>query len=159
MRQGDAMAITAPLSKYKKQTYLIWMAILIGFGVYCVYDGYFSDNFKAKHSDAEGNPDSTLVFNQKAPPYLIGAAVVIGIYFFAVSGRKIVAEDNELIINDKEKIAYDSIEKIDKTNFKSKGYFVITYKDSSGREISRKISGRMYDNLEAVLNEVVSKIS
>jgi len=153
------MAITAPLSKYKKQTYLIWMAILIGFGVYCVYDGYFNDGFKAKHSDAEGNPDSTLIFNQKAPPYLIGAGVAIGIYFFTISGRKIVAENNELIINDRGKIAYDSIEKIDKTNFKSKGYFVITYKDTGGREVNRKISGRIYDNLEALLNEIVSKIS
>jgi hypothetical protein len=153
------MAITAPLSRYKKQTYLIWMAILIGFGVYCIYDGYFNDSFKTKHSDAQGNPDSTLIFNQKAPPYLIGAGVVIGIYFFAVSGRKIVAENNELVINDREKIAYDSIEKIDKTNFKSRGYFVITYKDQSGGEINRKISDRMYDNLEAVLNEAVSKIS
>ncbi len=153
------MAITAPLSKYKKQTYLIWMAILIGFGVYCVYDGYFNDDFKVKHSDAEGNPDSTLTFNRKAPPFLIGAGVVLGIYFFAISGRKIVAEDNELIINDKEKITYDSIEKIDKTNFKSKGYFVIMYKEPGGREVNLKISDRKYDNLEAVLNEVVSKIS
>ena len=64
---------------------------------------------------------------------------------------------DELIINDKEKIAYDSIEKIDKTNFKSKGYFVITYKDQSGREVNRKLSDRTYDNLEAVLNEVVVK--
>lgn len=44
------MALTAPLSAYKKKTWLIWMAVLAGFAAYCVYDGYFNDNFKAKHS-------------------------------------------------------------------------------------------------------------
>lgn len=153
------MAITAPLSRYKKNRCLIWMAILTGFAAYCVYDGYFNDVFKANHSDAQGNPDSTLVFNRKAPPYLIGTAIFIGTYFFTMRGKKVVAEASELIIDDREKIAYDSIEKIDKTNFKSKGYFVITYKDSTGREVNRKISDRLYDNLEVVLNEIVSKIS
>ena len=153
------MAITAPLSKYKKNNIKLYIAFCIGFAVWCTYDGYLNEKWIQEHTDKEGNPETYLVFNRKAPYYLGGAAVLLAGYFFAISGRKIVAENNELIINDRGKIAYDSIEKIDKTNFKSKGYFVITYKDPSGKEINRKISDRMYDNLEALLNEIVLKIS
>jgi hypothetical protein len=153
------MAITAPLSTYKKNNIRLYIAFCIGFALWCAYDGYFNEKWIQEHTDKQGNPETYLVFNRKAPYYLGGVAVLLAGYLFAIGGRKIVAEDKELIINDKEKIAYDSIEKIDKTNFKSKGYFVITYKDQSGGEINRKISDRAYDNLEAVLNEVVSKIS
>ena len=34
------MAIVAPVSKYKVKTYLIYMAVLVGFAAYCVYDGH-----------------------------------------------------------------------------------------------------------------------
>jgi len=63
------------------------------------------------------------------------------------------------VLSTKERIACDSIEKIDKTYFESKGYFVITYKDSQGGEVVRKLSNRTYDNMDAVLNELVMKIS
>ncbi len=153
------MAITAPLSKYKKNNVKLYIAACIAITIWCIYDGYYNEKWIKEHTDPDGTPQTYLVFNRKAPYYLGGAAVLFGAYFFFFFLKKIAAESNELIINDSEKITYDSIEKIDKTNFKSKGYFVITYKDSGGREANRKISDRMYDNLEAVLNEVVAKIS
>lgn len=153
------MAIEAPLSKHKKNGLIIWMVVCIGAMVYCAYDGYFSDKFKTKHTNEDGTPDGTLAFNQKSPPYLIGAAVLLGAYRFAIRNKKLIADEKYLIFSDKEKIAYDSIEKIDKTYFKSKGRFVITYKDKNGKEVDRKITDRQYDNLEPVLDHLVAEIT
>ena len=133
--------------------------VLVVFAIWFGYDGYHNEKFKDKHTDANGTPDSTLVFNRKSPPIFIGAAVLLGAYLFAIRNKKVIADENELIISDKERISCDSIQKIDKTRFDSKGYFLITYKNKSGNEVNRKLSNRTYDNLEAILEHLVAKIS
>ena len=132
---------------------------MAGFGIYCIYDGYYNEKFIKKHKDAEGNPNSTLVFNQKSPPYLIGAAALLGVYLFAIKNKKLLADENELIISSKERISYDSIQQIDKTYFEKKGFFVITFKDKDGKEARRKLNERTYDNLAAILDHLVAEIS
>ena len=76
-----------------------------------------------------------------------------------IKGKKLLADEKELVFSGKQKIPYDSIEKIDKTWFDKKGFFVITYKDENGKEAERKISDRNYDGLENILNHLVEKIS
>jgi anaerobic selenocysteine-containing dehydrogenase len=152
------MAIVAPVSKYKVKTYLIYMAILVGFAAWLFYDGYYNQSFIEKHSP-DDKPDLTIVFHRKAPPYLVGVAALLGVYALVIRGRKVVADDNALVINSKTTIPYDSIEKIDKTDFDKKGHFTFTYKTPDGTEIDRKISDRDYDNLKAVLDHLVAKIS
>ena len=70
------MAIEAPVSKYKKNNLRIFIILCIVAAVWFGYDGYFSKKFIEKHQDVQGNPDSTLAFNRKSPPYFIGAAAV-----------------------------------------------------------------------------------
>jgi hypothetical protein len=153
------MSAEAPYSKFKKQNFIIGIVLLLVFGAYCMYDGYFNDKFKEKHTTIEGKPDGTLVFNQKAPFFCLAGAVALAVWFGAAKNKKIVAESDGIVINGKEKIAYDSVEKIDRTYFETKDYFIITYKDESGKEAERRLSGRDYDNLDAILNELVAKIS
>lgn len=153
------MTIEAPYSKYRKTNFKIAIVILVVLAGWFFYDGYYNERFINTHKDAEGNPDSTLAFNQKSPPWLILAAVAAGAYLFIIGSRKIIAEENELIISHKEKIPYDAIQKIDKTHFESKGFFIITYNDKDGPEVSRRLSDRAYDNLSAVLEHLVAKIS
>lgn len=153
------MTIEAPISKFKKNNLKIYIAVCIGLAIWCAYDGYFNDKWIEEHTDTNGNPEAYLVFNRKAPPYFIGAAVLLGVYLFAIRNKKIIADENELIIRDKEKISYDSIQKIDKTRFKSKGFFIITHKNNEGREVNRKLSDRTYDNLAAILDKLIAKIS
>ena len=153
------MAIEAPLSKHKKNNFKIYIAVCIGLAIWFGYDGYFNEKFKERHADANGTPDATLAINQKAPPFFIGAGVLLGAYLFAIRNKKVIADENELIISDKERIPYDSIQKIDKTLFDSKGYFLITYKDKNGSEVNRNLSDRTYDNLAAILEHLVAKIS
>jgi hypothetical protein len=153
------MALTATLSKYKKNTHIIWMALCIGFAAYCVYDAHYNEGFIKKHSSADGKPDGTLAFNLKAPYVLFPLAAMLGVWLLVISKRKITAEETGLVIDGKTNIAYDSIQKIDKTLFASKGRFIITYKDAGGKETNRVISDKDYDNLPAILDHLVAKIS
>ncbi len=153
------MAIEAPISKFKRTNLKIYIVVCIALAVWCAYDGYFNKDWIKEHTNHDGSPQPYLVFNQKAPFFFGGAAVLLGLYLFVIKSRKLVADDNDLIISPNEKIAYDSIQKINKTGFDSKGYFIITYKDKDGREIDRKISGKTYDNLKAVLEHLIAKIS
>ena len=162
------MAIEAPLSKFKKTNFKIYIVVCIAAAVIFAYDGYLSKykwsmryNFYKEHVlDNDGKPTSTMNFNRKSPPFFIGAAALLSLYLFAVRNKKIIADENELIISDKERIPYDSIHKIDKTHFDpTKGYFTVTYKNKGGSEVNCKISSRTYDNLAAVLDELVAKIS
>lgn len=150
------MAIEAPLSRYKKQNTLIIIVILIGVGLWFAYDGYKNKDFIAKHT-VNGVPDSTLSFNQKAPPFMIGAGILLGIYFMIIKGKKIITDENGLV-SGSTTIPYDAIEKINKTHFDKKGFFTITYTEN-GRSKELTLKDRTYDNLPAVLDHIVSKIS
>ena len=161
------MAIEAPLSSYKKKNFLIVFVLLFGAALIFGYDGYLSKyKWSRRHSfykehviDNGGVPDSDMAFNQKAPPVFVIAGIAVAIYYLtAVAKRRVVADDNGLITG-KETIAYDAIEKINKTNFDSKGYFIVTYADSGGQSKDVKLSDRTYDNLPAVLDHIVAKIS
>lgn len=153
------MIIEAPVSKFRKSNLKIYIIGLILVAVWCVYDGYFNEKWIKEHTDAKGNPETYLVVNKSAPKYLVGAAAILGVYLFAISSKKVTADENELVIDGKKRIAYDAIEKVDKTYFASKGYFAVTHKDSSGKDAEIKLSDRKYDNLEAVLDKLVEKMS
>jgi hypothetical protein len=153
------MAIEAPLSKYKKNNLVIYIILCIMAAGWFAYDGYINKNFIKKNTNDDGTANSTLVFNQKSPPFFIAVAVLFGVYLFAVRNKKLTAGENELVFSAKDKIPYDSIQKIDKTYFEKKGFFVITHKDEHGKEIDRKISDRNYDNLAPILDLLVAKIT
>ena len=99
------------------------------------------------------------IFIAAAPPVFIGLAAVLVVWFYARKNRKIIADDNELILADNTKVPYDSIQKIDKTYFDSKGHFTFTYKNEDGREVDKKLNSRKYDNLKEILELLVAKIS
>jgi hypothetical protein len=162
------MAIEAPVSKFRKNNLKVYIIACIVFAIVFAYDGYLSKyqwsmrySFYKKHFlDKGGKPDDTMVWNQKWLPIICGGtAVLFGATLFAMRNKKLVADEDGLVISDREKIAYDSIQKIDKTNFGSKGFFIITYKNKNGSEVNRKLSDRAYDNLAAILDKLVAKIS
>jgi hypothetical protein len=153
------MAIEAPTSNFKKTNLKIYIALCIGLAIWFAYDGYFNETFRQENTNDNGQPNSTLVINQKAPPFLVGAAVLLAVYFLAVKDKKLVADDHELVMSAQKRIPYDSIEKIDKTYFEKKGFFTVTYKDPNDNEVNLKISDRTYDNLGPVLDHLVAKIS
>ncbi|MHC4844158.1 MAG: hypothetical protein ACYTEE_10190 [Planctomycetota bacterium] len=153
------MSIKAPYAKHKKTNFKIFIAVCIGLALWCVYDGYINEDWIQKHTNEDGSPGTYLVFNRQAPYYFFGAAVLLAVYMSVAIRRRVVAEENELNINGKERIAYHSIKKIDKTYFDKKGYFIITHDKDDGQEALRKISDNDYDNLPAILEHLVEKIS
>ena len=152
------MAIEAPISNFKKNNLKIYIVFLLALAAWCAYDGYFNTEWIEDHTDAEGNQETYLVFNRNAPAVLGGVAILLGVYLFMIKDKKVVADESGLTFA-KKTISYDSIEKIDKTHFEKKGYFTITYKDQNGADTDCKLNDRTYDNLSAILDEVVAKIS
>ncbi len=148
------MAIEAPISKSRKTNLVIYIVICVVLAGWCIYDVHFNEDFETEYG---GQWWFTL--NKYAPPYLIGLAVLFGLYYVIIRNKKLIADENELFFNDKKKIPYDSIQKIDKTYFDKKGFFIITYKSNAGNEIERKLSNRQYDNLAAILDHLVAKIT
>ena len=153
------MAIEAPISKFKKNNLMIITVILIGVGIWFAYDGYYNEEFIEENTKEDGTMNSTLTFNRKSPPYFIATGILCVGYLFFIKNKRIVADENGLAVNDKMNISYDSIQQINKTHFESKGYFILTYKDQNGGEVKRKFSDRTYDNLSAIIDQIVSKIS
>lgn len=159
------MAIEAPYSKYNKTNFKIGIGLCIVAAIVFAYDGYLSKyEWSLRRSFYEDHvkddiPDGDMVFNQKSPFVLVSLAAVLTALFLIRKNKRLLADENELIISAKEKISYDSIQKINKTYFDKKGIFIITYKNQDGREVNRKLNNRTYDNLKAILEHLVSKIS
>lgn len=153
------MAVEAPLSRYKRTNFVIYIGICLGLAGWFAYDGYINESFIEKYTDEDGNPQWELVVNQQAPPYLVGAAVLLAGYYLVIRKRKVVADEEALIVAGKETIPYDAIEAIDKTHFEKKGFFTIIYARGNGTTARRKLSTHQYDNLSAILDLVIAKIT
>ena len=150
------MAIEAPLSRYKKNNMLIMTGLLLLFGIWFYYDGYRNQTFIDKHTNADGTITSTLKFNRQAWPFFVVGGAVMAIRFFLMRNKKVVADEQQLVV-DKTAIPFAAIEKVNKTNFDKKGYFVLTYSEG-GQSRDITLSERTYDNLAAVLDHTVAKI-
>ncbi|MCU0913517.1 MAG: hypothetical protein MUC88_03010 [Planctomycetes bacterium] len=153
------MTIEAPVSKYKRNSFLIGIGACVVLALWFAYDGYLNRAFIAEHTTEQGLPTGTLVFNQKSPPFFVLGAILLGAYWYAIRGRKLVAAEDALIASGGRKIPYDSIEQIDKTHFETKGFFAITYKNENGRLVRRTLSDRQYDNLKPILEHLIAQIS
>jgi hypothetical protein len=153
------MAIEAPLSRHSKNSLIIAIVALLAFAAWTVYDGFYSEAFKNEHTGEDGQPDSTLLFNRTAPPFLFALAGLAGLRLFLVRQRKIIAQESDLVIDGKTSIAYDAIQQIDKTHFEKKGFFVVSYTDAQGKLRKQRFDDRKYDNMKEVLGHLVAQIS
>ena len=161
------MAIEAPLSKFSKNGFKIYIGVCLVFAVVFAYDGYLSKyEWSQRHSfykehvlDNDGVADEIMLFNRYSPFALLALAAGLGFRFFMVKDRKVVAGETDLVIDGKQSVPYERIEQIDKTHFEKKGYFVLTYKNEQDSDTDLKLSDRVYDNLGAILEDIVARIS
>lgn len=151
------MSIEAPLSKYKKQNLIIWIAVLAGLGAWFWYDGHYNQKFIDKHT-VDGKADGTLDFNRKAPPFMLIGAALIAVRFFMIKDKNIVADDKGLNY-EKLFIPYDRIDSIDKTYFNKNSRFIVHYRDEQDIVKQVQINGNQYDNVPAVLDHLISKLT
>ena len=153
------MAIEAPISKFKKNNLKIYIVICLGLLAWCMYDGYFNEKWIQEHKYEDGSPKPYLTANRNSPYLFVPLIGFFAITLFVIKDKKIIADENELVISKNLKIGYDSIQAIDKTLFEKKGRFTIIYNDKDNNELSYKLSDRKYDNLSAVLEHITAKIS
>ncbi len=153
------MALEAPLSRYTRNSIIIYILVCLAGAAWFTYDGYFSQSFISEHTDEEGNADFDLTVNRLAPPFCVAGAALLAGYLYAIRKRRLVADEEALVIAGKATIPYDAIEKIDKTHFEKKGHFTITYMRSDGTEAQRKLSDRQYDNLRPILDHLIAQIT
>ena len=84
------MAVEASISKFKKNNLKIYIVLCICLAGWCIYDGYFNEGWIEEHTNADGSQQAYLVVNRNAPPYLIGAAVLLAVYLLVIRNRKII---------------------------------------------------------------------
>ncbi len=157
------MAIEAPVSKYNKNNLKLYIGFLLILSAALAYDGYLSQyewskrtSFYEKHV-TDGVPDGTMKFNRIFPFIGLAGIAWFGYRLYAIQSKKVVVDDNTLTV-DGDEIPLDSIESIDKTHYEKKGNFTVTYRrDNETRTLA--LSDRSYDNLSAVLDHIVAKIS
>ncbi len=152
------MEIVGPVSGHRKNTLILYVLMLIAFGLWCAYDGYLNTDFIARHTE-NGQPNGNLLFNRYAPAGMAAGAVILGLWLARIRNRRVVATGTELLVSGLPTIPYDSIEQIDKTHFEKKGFFIITYKTDGGAEARLRLDDRHYDNLGPILDRLVEKIS
>lgn len=153
------MAIEAPLSRHKRNSFMIYIVVCVAVALWFAYDGYLNQKFIEENTNEDGRPNGTLVFNRLAPLFCVAGAVLFGLWLYVIRGRKVVAEESELVVAGKKRIPYEVIEKVDKTHFETKGFFTISYKPDGGGEVQQKLSERDYDNLEPILDHIVAQIA
>lgn len=161
------MDIVAPVSKQKKSNLKLYIAACIVAAVVLAYDGYLSRykwsyrySFYEEHVlNNNGVPDGTMRFNQVVAPVLGVAAVLLALRLWMLKDKKLTARETALILGNGQQIPYDSIERIDKTHFDSKGFVVVNYRSGADNESRLKLDTRDYDNLSAVLDRLVEKIT
>ena len=117
------MTIEAPASKYARSNLKLYIFFCVVFAAIFAYDGYLSKyewshrrSFYDKHVK-DGKPSDTMIFNQKAPIFLLAVAVIFAARLWSIKDKKLVADEDKLIISDKEQFPYDSIQKIDRTYY------------------------------------------
>ena len=157
------MVVEAPYSKFKLKNYLLYIVMLVGFGGWMLYDGYFSEKFIEKHTKVnelteQKQPDATLAFHQKGPFIMFALAAGFAVRWTMLKNFKIVADDEKIVFG-KRTIDINSIEKVDKTHFASKGHFTIYYKDAAEGDCKLQLSDRKYDGLNEMLEHIVKKMT
>ncbi len=151
------MAVTATGSRHSRSSTYIILIMVLGWGLYSLYDGYKNEKFQKEHTGPDGKPDSTLVMNRVHMP--IGCGIIaIGCFVMLarIKQRRIVADEQGVRISGGPMIAYAQIQKIDKRFFEKEGHFTIEY-TADGAVRSVKFKDAKYDGLGLVLDEIVRR--
>ncbi len=152
------MSVSATYSKHKLGNYRIAVIALVALSIWCAYDGYYNQDFIEKHTTEEGKADDTLIFCQKFPFLGIPAALAAGGAFFYFRKKELTADEQALVLSSGKQIDYDKIQEIDHTDFEKKGKFQIKYAENESEKFIT-LSDKKWDNLNGILEHLISKIS
>jgi len=156
------MAVEVTGSRYTCRTNYLIAAACIVFGLWFLYDGWFNDEFIQDHMSLdevtnEQQPNVDLMINRLWAPIFCGIVMVVFVIFaIRLKSKKIVTDNEGLILSNGQKITFNDIRQIDKRFFDQKGYFSIEYGPTgSTKEI--KFDDRTWDGLRSLLDEIVKQ--
>jgi len=174
------MTVVAPASKVSRQNAWIITIMCVALALWFLYDGWISQSFQDKHlvnkdkvslkkfkeqsrqpdfqPDLQDfQPDVQLKFHRYWGPPICGAlAVFFLIAALRARSRKVLCDDTGLTLANGQTIPYSKIKQIDKSFFEKEGHFTITCaQDVPVGKV--KLSSRKYDNLAALLSEIISR--
>ena len=151
------MAIEASGSKSGRNNNLIIALACLALAGWFAYDGWLGGYREKELAKNDNKPTPNLIFNQYVGPIGLGAFALFCLYVAAKSSSlRIVAGEKELLVNGKRTIAYDAIRYIDQRKFAQGGVFGVGYLEN-GQTKEVKFSSRKYDNLQALLEELVKQ--
>ncbi|MBN1845879.1 MAG: hypothetical protein JW810_09365 [Sedimentisphaerales bacterium] len=151
------MAVVAPGSRHTRNTNLMIVIACVIFAGWFLYDGWFNESFKQKHLRDDGTPDATLESNRLWVPLGCAAVAVFFLYStIRLKRRSITADEQAVASSEGLRIAYSSIQRIDKRLFDKEGHFTLFY-TADGVEKKWKLTDRMYDQLGLLLDEIVRR--
>ena len=148
------MAVEVTGSKFARNNKLYVVVICLAFAIWFGYDGWLGAYRQKELDKNDGQPTANLRFNQLAPIPLLAIAIFSLVTSLGITKKKIVADDNGLVLSDGNSIPYQSIKKIDKRQLEKEGHFTIEYEQDSAIK-NLKLSDRKYDNLGLLLDEIV----
>lgn len=151
------MAVEACSSKSGRSNNLIVGVMCLALAGWFAYDGWFGDYKNKELEKNDGRPTPNLIFNQYVGPIGLGMFALFNIFsLLKSSSRRLIADESQLHIDTNHVIAYDAIRHIDQRKFSKDGVFSLGYVDN-GNTKEMKFSTRKYDNLDAILAELVKQ--
>jgi hypothetical protein len=147
------MAVEATGSKYKQKTGYILAFMFLAFAAYCLYDGWFNQQYIQKHISDTINLQANRIW---IPVILTVAAIYEIVISFRLASKRITLDDRGLTLSGQTPIPCDEITYIDKRFFQSEGHFTVGYNSPQGVQ-KLKLSDRNYDNLVPLFDELVKR--
>ena len=149
------MAMTTGPSRYAMKMNYLYIAMCVGFTIYMIYDGYFSQKFIEENTREDNTPNVTLQINKTwGPISLVGLTIWFGYSTLMLKRRKLTVDEKGLTFEDGTVIPLDSLTKIDKSKLKNRGKIFIDY-EANGETKTIKLKDSIYDDVDGVLEEIL----
>lgn len=149
------MAVEALPSKFTMRWNTMCALMMFGMAVWFFYDGHYNQEYIKKHTNEDGTPMLDLKINRSWGP---AGCALTGLYFiyitWGMSRKKISVDEKGITFSDGKNIPLDSLTRIDKSKFKTKGKLLIEY-EAGGKTEQIILKDTVYDGINSLLQEIL----
>ena len=149
--------VTAPASTEPAVRLFIMAAMLLGIGLWCLYDGYFTDQFKSGPPD-ELNPYLNYAFNRYGPFVFIPVGLVFLVLGLLGMRKTIVADQEGIGYEGKARIPWSNVTGMDASKLKDKGILKLHYHEGGGK-VELVLDSYKLKNFKELVRLVEAKVS
>ncbi len=121
--------VECPPSKDPPVRLFILAAMLIGFGIYCFVDAYIRDKYPYKPISEDFSAWCNWALNHYGAFVFTIAGLVPLVWGIAFLRRLLVADEEGIGYEGKQKITWDKVQQLDASRLKAKGILYLYYDD------------------------------